>query len=332
MNSALISEKLTNANGVEATLLNLGAALIGVSVPDADGGRQELTLGYETNEEYLDDGYYFGVTPGRFANRIGGARFSLNGKIYELPPNEGRNQLHGGKHGFAKKIWETERENGRVIFTYHSPDGDSGYPGNLTARASYSLNDDNELVIEYTATTDADTVINLTNHAYFNLNGGRGTILDHLLEINSDSYVVTDEENIPTGEIRETAGTLMDFSRPARVGPAVRSDEEAVKFFGGLDSTFALKGEGLRAAAKLSDPVSGRTLEVITDLPGIQVYSGQFIKENTKGRGGITYGPFSGLCLEAQNYPDAPNRPEFPSPVLRKGEVFTATIIYRFGL
>ena len=332
MKSALISEKLINANGVEATLLNLGAALIGVSVPGADGVRQELVLGYEKEEDYADDRMYLGSTPGRFANRIGGARFELNGKTYELAPNEGRNQLHGGPDGFSKKIWETKREAGRVTYTYQSPDGENGYPGTLTAHTAYNLNDDNELVIEYAATSDADTVINLTNHAYFNLNGGAGTILDHLLEINADSYIVTDKENIPTGEIRSSAGTFMDFSNPSAIGPAVRSDEGAIKLFGGLDSCFALSGEGLRTAAKLTDPASGRSLEVITDLPGIQVYSGQFIPENTKGRGGLVYGPFSGLCLEAQNYPDAPNRPEFPSPVLRKGEVFTATIIFRFGL
>ena len=328
----LICEKLTNKNKIEVSLLNLGAALIGVSVPVKDGGRKDLVLGYDKEEDYFEDRLFFGSTPGRFANRIGGARFTLNGNTYELPPNEGRNQLHGGENGFAKKLWETERRNDRVSFSYHSPDGENGYPGALTARVAYSLNDENELKIEYTATSDADTVINLTNHAYFNLSGGADTVQDHLLQINSDSYVVTDTENIPTGELRKTSGSAMDFSAPKRIGDAVRSCEEAIKNFGGLDSCFALKGEGLRSAAILTEPAGGISLEVMTDLPGLQIYTGQYIPPGTAGRGGMSFGPFSGVCLEAQHLPDAPNRPEFPSAVLKKGETFTATIIYRFGL
>ena len=327
---ALICEKLTNNNGIEVKLLNLGAALIGVSVPGSAGGRDDLVLGYENESDYLEDSLFFGSTPGRFANRIGGSRFSLNGNTYTLPPNEFGNQLHGGENGFAKKIWETKRENDVVTFTYHSPDGENGYPGNLTARVSYSLNDDNELNIEYEAASDEDTVINLTNHAYFNLNG-KGTILDHTLKINADSYVVTNEENIPNGELKKTAGGGMDFSKPARIKGAVDSDEEAIRLFNGIDSCFVLKDDGLRSAAVLKDPATGRTLEVLTDLPGLQIYTGQYIPENTKGRSGASYGPFSGVCLEAQHFPDAPNRPEFPSATLRKGEVFKAAIVFRFG-
>jgi len=327
----LLNEKLVNNNGVEATLLNLGAALIGVSVPGPDGDRKELTLGYKNDEEYFDDRFFFGSTPGRYANRIGGSRFILNGNTYDVTPNEGRNQCHGGPDGFAKKLWETDRDGDRVVFTYISPDGENGYPGTLTVKTAYSLNDNNELIIEYTARSDKDTVVNLTNHAYFNLSGGEGTILDHLLQLNADSYVVTDIENIPTGEIRKTAGTSMDFAEPKSLESAVRSEYEAIKNCNGLDSNFVLNGNGLRGAAVLKDPGSGRTLEVITDLPGLQIYSGQGIPEGTKGRGGYTYGPFSGVCLEAQHFPDAPNQPMFPSAVLKKEGTFTATIIYRFG-
>ncbi|MCL1896100.1 MAG: galactose mutarotase [Clostridiales bacterium] len=326
----LICEKLTNKNGMEVTLLNLGAAIISVSVPGPDGSRADLVLGYGKAEDYMEDRLYFGSTPGRFANRIGGARFSLNGTEHVLTANEGRNQLHGGATGFAKKIWETERDGGRVTFTYRSPDGDNGYPGNLTACAAYSLNDENELSIEYTAESDADTVINLTNHSYFNLGGGADTILDHMLSVNADSFIVTDRENIPTGEIRDTAGGALDFSEPKTIGDAVSSNEEAVTNVNGVDSCFSLRGEGLRSAAVLSDPVTGRTLEVLTDLPGIQAYTSQGIPEGTKGRDGIAYGPYSGICLEAQHFPDAPNQPGFPSAVLEKGTVFRATIVFRF--
>ena len=328
---ALICEKLSNNNGLEVKLLNLGAALIGVSVPGSAGGRDDLVLGYENESDYLDDNLFFGSTPGRFANRIGGARFSLNGNTYTLPPNEFGNQLHGGENGFAKKLWDTQRENDVVTFTYQSPDGENGYPGNLTASVSYSLNDENELAIGYEAESDKDTVINLTNHAYFNLKGN-DTILDHMLQINADSYVVTNKENIPNGELGKTAGGGLDFSKPMRVGDAVDSNEEAIRLFNGIDSCFVLKGEGMRSAAVLKDPATSRTLEVLTDLPGLQIYTGQYIPENTKGRSGIVYGPFSGICLEAQHFPDAPNRPEFPSAALRKGEVFKAAIVFRFGL
>ena len=328
----LICEKLTNKNGMEVSLLNLGAAIVSVSVPGPDGTREDLVLGYGKAEDYLEDRLFFGSTPGRFANRIGGARFSLDGTEYALTANEGKNQLHGGEAGFGKQIWETEREGGRVVFTYKSPDGENGYPGNLTATAAYSLNDENELVIEYTAESDADTVVNLTNHAYFNLGGGTGTILDHLLSIGAGSFIVTDGENIPTGEIRKTEGSHFDFSEPKRIGDVVSSDEEAVTLFGGIDSCFAVSGEGLRGAAALRDPASGRALEVLTDLPGIQAYTGQGIPEGTQGRDGLAYGPYSGICLEAQHFPDAPNQPGFPSATLRKGEVFKATIVYRFTI
>ena len=323
-------EILKNKNGLEVKLLNLGAALISVSVPDKNGERVDLTLGYDDPEAYLEDKFYFGSTPGRFANRIAGGRFTLDGKEYQLTCNEGRNQLHGGETGFGKRYWQTEKKGDAVTYTYKSEDGENGYPGNLNAALTYSLNDDNELMMNFAAVSDADTVINLTNHAYFNLNGGGKPVLDHELYLNADSFIVTDKENIPTGEIRKTAGTPLDFSRPKRLGDVVYSDYESIKSFNGLDNCFSVNGSGFRRAAVLTDPASGRSLEVDTDLPGIQVYSSQGIPEGTKGRRGLVYVPYSGVCLEAQNYPDAPNHPNFPSAVLKKGDDFKAVIIYRF--
>ena len=323
-------EILKNNNGLEVTLLNLGASIIGVSVPGGDGKRIDLTLGYDDPGDYTEDKFYFGPTPGRYANRIAGGRFTLNGKDYQLTCNEGRNHLHGGDTGFGKRYWQTCRTDDIVSFTYYSEDGENGYPGNLTATVSYSLNDDNELIIKYTASSDADTVINLTNHAYFNLNGGLKPVLDHELFIDADSFIMTDTENIPTGEIRKTAGTPMDFSAPGKLGDVVFSDYEPIKNFKGLDSCFVIRGSGLRRAAVLTDPASGRSLEVDTDMPGLQIYTGQGIPAGTKGRGGLVYEAFSGVCLEAQNYPDAPNHPDFPSAVLKKGETYETTIIFRF--
>ena len=326
----LVCEKLKNNNGLEVTLLNLGATITSVSVPVADDGRIDLTLGYDKPEDYFDDRFHFGSTPGRYANRIGCGRFSLNGMDYQLTCNDGKHQLHGGETDFAKKLWDCSREADLVTFTYTSPDGENGYPGMLTAHIAYSLNDEGELTIDYCAVSDADTIINLTNHAYFNLSDGSGPVFDHELELNSDSFIVTDKESIPTGEIRTTADSPMDFSKAKKIGSVIHSDYDQISNFNGLDSCFVVNGSGLRRAAVLTDPASGRSLEVDTDMPGIQIYSGQGIKEGTEGRDGRVYGPCSGLCLEAQDYPDAPNHPEFPSAILRKGEVYKRTIIYRF--
>jgi len=328
--------KLENRNGFKVELLNLGATLARVSAPDRDGGHADLILGYDSPEEYLKDRFYFGSTPGRYANRIGGAQFYLDGVRYELTRNEGRNQLHGGETGFAKRIWQVSMEGGAAVFTYTSADGENGYPGALTARVAYSLNDDNEITIGYSAVSDADTVVNLTNHAYFNLDGCEGNILGHRLWLNADSFLETDEENIPTGEMSRTSGGPLDFSSPIRIRDAIgvdEADENCDGDAGGVDSCFVLNAEGakgLRRAAVLTGGRTGRTLEVDTDLPGLQVYTGHFIAGGTKGAGGREYGPYSGVCLEAQNFPDAPNHPEFPSAVLKKGEEFKAAVIYRF--
>ena len=325
-----VFEKLGNKNGMEVILLNFGATLMNISVPGKAGGRADLILGYDNAEGYLEDRQFLGSTPGRYANRIAKAQFSLNGKEYNLTPNEGRNHLHGGSPSFAHSYWNTTRETNLVTFTYVSPDGENGYPGNMTATVVYSLNDENEIVMDYTAISDADTVVNLTNHAYFNLSGGGQPAMDHMLQVNADSFVVTDEEYNPTGEIRSVIDTSMDLNSPRRLGDVVNSDYEAIKQCKGLDSCFVVNGSGLRRAAVLSDPGSGRALEVDTDMPGVQVYTAQMLPEGTEGRGGLVYGPYSGVCLEAQNYPDAPNHPHFPSAVLKAGETYKAKIIYRF--
>ncbi|MCL2128429.1 MAG: galactose mutarotase [Treponema sp.] len=324
-----ITETLRNNNGMETTLLNLGATLTSITVPGPEGERVELTLGYENPEGYIGDKMYFGSTPGRFANRIGGGRFSLNGREYNLSLNNGENHLHGGTDGFAQKFWDISREGDRVVFSYTSPDGENGYPGALTARTAYSLNNDNELSIEYTAESDKDTILNLTNHAYFKLNPTADDILDHELCLEADSFVVTDKENIPTGEIRPTEGSPLDMSAARRLRDIVACDYDVIRNAGGIDSCFVIKGEGFRRAAVLTEPESGRALEVLTDLPGIQVYTGHLITAGTIGRGGQIYGPFSGVCLEAQRFPDAPNHPSFPSAVLKAGEAFSARIVYK---
>ena len=330
-NKNLILEKLINENGMEVTLSNLGAAIINITVPSKNGERTALTLGYEKPEDYYNDLNFMGSTPGRYASFIKDAQFPLNGKLYKLAKNDGENMLHGGTPSFAHRIWESKRDENKVKLTYTSPDGENGFPGTVTVTTSYALNENNEIVIEYKAQTDADTAINLTNHVYFNL-AGVGTILDHLLELNSDSFIVTDEQQIPTGEIRSIGGTPMDLTSPKRLGDAIFSGYEAIKQYGGFDNYFAVNGQGLRLAARLTDPESGRILEVLSDLPGIQVYTTQQLPEGTKGRAGFTYGPYSAVCLEAQKYPDAPNQPSFPSAILREGETFMATIIYRFRL
>ena len=333
MTESIVLEKLNNNNGMEIGLINVGATLTSITFPGIGGGRDELTLGFESSEAYIENPPYFGSTPGRVASRITGGRFELNGRTYNLQRNAGQHTLHGGNPGFGSRYWKCIRDDqaNSVTYNYVSPAGENGFPGTLDATVRYCLNNENEIIIEYFAETDEDTVINLTNHAYFNFSGGKTTIRDHLLYLACDYYVVTDKNDVPTGELRPTSGTPMDFSVPRRLGEAIDSDFEAIKKVGGLDTCFAVKGEGLRRAAVLSDPATGYRLEVDTDMPGIVVYTAQLLPKGTKGRGGLIYGPFSGVCLEAQNLMDAPNQPDFPSPVLRKGDIYKRTIIYRFS-
>ena len=315
---------LRNESGFEVSIMNYGGAITSLKTPDRNGHLADIVLGFETIDEYVSNPRYFGALIGRHANRIAGGKFSLNGIDYQLPQNNGANHLHGGFRGFDKRDW-TVREDGNVLhLTYFSKDGEEGYPGNLSAFVDYTLLD-NELRVDYRATTDRDTIVNLTNHSYFNLRG-KDTILDHELTLNADHFTPVSEDLIPTGEIKSVAGTPMDF----RKGKAIGSDITDVT--GGYDHNFVLNDwDGtLRSAARLYDEATGRVLEIMTTEPGMQFYSGNFLDGSFTGKNGFLYEKYTGLCLEPQHFPDAPNHPNFPSTVLRAGKEYKHTSVYRF--
>lgn len=315
---------LTNERGLEVSITNYGGAMVSVKAPDRNGEFSDVVLGYETLEEYVRNPRYFGGLIGRHANRIGRGKFSLNGASYQLTQNNGMNHLHGGAMGFDKRVWNVIGvvDDGRAILRlgYSSRDGEEGYPGNLSAAVTYKLLPDNELEIDYRATTDRDTIVNLTNHSYFNL-AGKGTILDHELTLHADSFTPVSEELVPTGEVKPVANTVMDFRQSRRIAQ------------GGYDHNFVLRDVDawIRPAARLFEPESGRVLEILTREPGIQFYSGNFLDGSLIGRGGVPYEKYAGLCLEPQHFPDAPNHVNFPSTVLRPGEVYKHTSVYRFS-
>ncbi|HYG10865.1 MAG TPA: aldose epimerase family protein [Pyrinomonadaceae bacterium] len=329
---------LTNSRGVEAKITNYGATVVSLKVPDRAGRFADVLLGYDTLEDYRQSTFYVGPVIGRYANRIAGGRFTLNGKEYKLAVNNGENHLHGGLKGFDKVVWKARplraRGGAALELTYLSPDGEEGYPGNLSVKIVYTLTERDELKIEYTATTDQDTVVNLTNHAYFNLAGqGNGDILKHKLQINADRFIPADEKSIPTGELRSVSGTPFDFRRATAIGARIEQDDEQLKFGRGYDHTFVINGRAgtLRRAATASEPVTGRVLEVWTTEPGMQLYTGNYLESTMASKGGKTYGQRHGFCLETQHFPDSPNKPHFPSTVLRKGGRFNSTTIYRFS-
>jgi len=322
---------LTNPLGMKAAVMTYGATLVSLEVPDRNGRPADITLGFDSLEGYLGAGPYFGATVGRYANRIGGARFVLDGVTYTLAANDGRNHLHGGIRGFDKVVWKAEpvSEEGAVGVTlsYVSKDGEEGYPGNLSCSVTYLLNEKNELNLRYTAVTDKATPVNLTHHSYFNLAGqGEGDILSHELMLNADFYTPVDEGLIPTGEIRSVKGTPMDFTRPKPIG------RDIALVPGGYDHNFVVNGQAgdLRLAARLHDPRSGRTMEILTTEPGIQFYSGNFLDGTITGKSGKVYGKHYGLCLETQHFPDSPNKPNFPSTILRPGETYRSVTVHRF--
>lgn len=331
---------LENDSGATIGLLTLGATLHSVEVPDREGKLADVVFGFDDVASYQgDDNQYFGCTTGRYANRIAKGRFSLDGQTYQLATNDGPNHLHGGvERSLDKVVWQAdpfESSDGEgVRFTYTSPDGEENYPGELSIEVSYTLTDDNRVVIEYQASTDAPTVINLTNHAYFNLAGaGSPTINDHSLVLLADGYTPVDDTLIPTGEIASVEGTPFDFRESHSIGERV--DELGEGEGAGYDHNFVLRKDadenGLRKAAVLSHPASGRTLTVLTDQPGIQFYGGNFLKGQT-GKGGKTYAHRSACCLETQHYPNSPNEPDWPSVVLRPGETYRHTCVYAFGV
>ena len=330
---------LTNAQGMEVKITNYGATVVSLKVPDRYGKPVDVTLGYDSLEEYLRGSYYFGCIVGRYANRIAGGKFALQGKEYTLVKNEGNNHLHGGIRGFDKVLWQSEKPvTGAVpglILKYFSRQGEEGYPGSLSVAVTYNLTDENELKIDYEAQTDQPTVINLTHHSYFNLAGaGSGDILDHILTILADQFTPVDNRLIPMGELRSVRGTPMDFIQPTVIGARIEQDDEQLILGNGYDHNWVLnKEEGaLALTARVFEPHSGRTMEVHTTEPGIQFYSGNFLGDQIKGKGNQIYHRRGGFCLETQHYPDAPNQPQFPSTVLEPGEKYKQTTIYHFSI
>ena len=327
---------LRGVGGVELSLLTYGARIQSLRLPDRGGTLADVALGYDDLAGYEGDKAYHGAVVGRVANRIGGASFTLDGVTYRLAANDGRNHLHGGLRGFDKVVWDAraaEREEPGVVFDYVSPDGEEGYPGELRVRVTYSLSSVNELGIEYRATTDRATPVNLSQHVYLNLAGeGSGDVLDHLLTLNADAFTRADSESIPTGDIDPVGGTPLDFREPHRIGERIEAEHDQLRLAGGYDQNFVLRreGPGLSRAARLEEPRSGRVVEILTTEPGVQLYSGNLLGGHV-GKGGHRYPGRSGVCLETQHFPDAVNRPDFPSVVLRPGEEFVSRTVYAFS-
>jgi aldose 1-epimerase len=332
---------LTNGHGITAKVLSLGAALYALDVPDRNGKPGDVVLGYPDLKGTFAMPQYFGDTVGRYANRIAKGKFTLDGKQYNVPVNNGPNSLHGGKVGFDKVIWSVEKvESGAtpsVTLTYVSPDGDQGYPGKLTATAKYSLDDRNELTIEYTATTDAPTIVNITNHTYWNLAGeGSGSVMDQRLMIAGDAYLPTDATAIPTGEVRNVAGTDFDFRKAKPIGKDVRdAKEEQIVFGRGYDHNWVISRKEAaqpREVARVSDPKSGRVLSLWSAQPGLQFYSGNFLDGTTSGKAGGVYRQGDAFALEPQIFPDTPNHPDFGSARLEPGKTYRNVMTYKFSV
>jgi aldose 1-epimerase len=327
---------IKNANGVELKVSEFGATLVSLKVPDREGNFKDIIQGFDNLEGYIKDNTFQGVTAGRYANRIGKGKFTLDGKEYTLATNDGENHLHGGVEGFGKKVWKGEElktdEGAGVKFTYLSKDGEEGYPGNLDCTVKYILNNDNELKIVFDTKTDKPTPVNLTNHAYFNLKGeGEGTILDHKLKLNAEEYTPVDNGLIPTGEIKSVEGTPLDFTEAKTIGADIEKVDK--KFSGGYDHNFVLpeSGNSLTMVCRVVEPESGRTMEIYTTKPGTQFYSGNFL-DGLKGKGGKVYDQHYAFCIEPQYYPDSPNKPNFPSCILRPGEEREEIILYKFSV
>lgn len=326
--------KMTNSTGAYVQLSSVGAGIVAIAVPDRNGKLADVVLGYPVPESYFGDGPCAGKVPGRYANRIASGKFTLDGKTYELPVNNGPNHLHGGPDGFQNRVWESRIENNGVEFMYYSEDGEMGYPGALKAVARYEWSEENELTLTLTAECDAPTVLNLTNHAYFNLNGeGNGDILGHELKLNASEYLPTDDTLIPLGDSDPVAGTPMDFVTAKPLGRDIQVDFPALKYGKGYDNCWVIDGAEpgqLQAAAELYAPESGRVLEVFTTQPGVQVYTGNWLSGCPVAKCGRSYNDYEGVAIECQNFPDAPNKEDYPSAVLRPGENYEQAIIFAF--
>jgi aldose 1-epimerase len=329
---------LTNANGMEARITTYGGALVSLTAPDRHGKFADVVLGMDTLEGYRSQANFFGALIGRYGNRIGHAQFTLDGKTYRLPNNDNGNTLHGGPDGFDKKVWhatEARAADGPSLeLTYVSKDGEAGFPGALSAKVVYTLTNKNELKIDYTATTDKPTVVNLTNHSYFNLKGaGEGTVLEHQVMINADRFTPVDATLIPTGELRPVKDTPFDFTKATAIGERIGQNDQQLKFGNGYDHNFVLNKnhDGLTKGAEVYEPASGRVLEVWTSEPGLQFYTGNFLDGKVHGKGGKAY-PFRGaFCMETQHFPDSPNKPKFPSTELKPGATYRTETVYRFS-
>ncbi len=328
---------LRNSNGVEIKAINYGCIITSLKVPDRAGKFADVVLGYDTLDGYLKDSPYFGAIVGRYGNRIAKGQFTLNGKTYKLATNNGPNHLHGGNKGFDKVVWKAAWKNGAqgvgVIFSRTSPDGEEGYPGNLQTSVTYTLTDHNELVVEYRATSDKATPVNLTQHSYFNLAADDGDVLGHQVTIDADRYTPVDDTLIPTGELASVAGTPFDFRKATAIGARINADNPQLKNGKGYDHNWVLtrSASGLQHAVRVVEPKTGRTLDIATTEPGVQFYSGNFLDGSIKGKGGRVYKQRSGFCLETQHYPDSPNHSNFPSAILQPGRVYSSKTVFTFG-
>jgi aldose 1-epimerase len=330
---------LTNVNGLVVKITTYGGAIVSLLVPDRDGNLGDVVLGFDALDDYIAQSSYFGCITGRYANRIGGARFTLNGVEYVLAQNDGENHLHGGIKGLDKVVWDAKPRDGddgpELELVYVSKDGEENYPGSLSIKVVYVLSNDDELRIDYRATTDKDTIVNLTNHTYVNLvDGGAGDILDHELMIAADRFTPIDKTLIPTGELRSVQSTPLDFRQSTPIGSRIDQGDEQLGYGGGYDHNFVLNSEGgdLALAARVHEPATGRVMEVYTTEPGVQLYTGNFLDGSLVGKGGVRYGKRSGLCLETQHFPDSPNKPGFPSTVLQVGETYRTTTVFKFSV
>ena len=330
---------LRNANGAEADIMTYGGIVQKLTMPDKNGKFADVVLGFDDLPGYIDKSPYFGALIGRYGNRIGGARFTLEGKTYTLATNNGPNSLHGGLKGFDKVVWTARpmqtSQGPALILTYASLDGEEGFPGNLMVTATYTLTDDNALKLECTAVTDRPTVVNLTHHSYFNLSGqGNGDILGHIVYINADQTTPVDAGLIPTGEFKSVAGTPFDFRNPTAIGARINEPDVVLQYGPGYDHNWVIsKPPGqLGLQARVAEPTTGRVMEVWSDEPGLQFYAGNFLDGSIIGKGGVTYQARTGFCMEPQHYPDSPNKANFPSVVLKPGQTFHNTIIYKFSV
>lgn len=329
---------LVNARGMTARITPYGGTIVSLTAPDRDGKMGDVVLGFDTLEAYLERSPFFGCLVGRYANRLAHAAFTLEGAKIQLEKNDGENALHGGREGFDKRVWNAsarETSHGPALeLSLVSPNGDQGYPGSLSVNVVYTLTDQGALRIDYTAWTDKTTVVNLTNHSYFNLSAGAApTVLDHELMLNADAFTPVDGTLIPTGELRPVAGTPLDFREPTPIGARIDADDAQLAYGGGYDHNWVINGQPgtLRVAARVTEPLTGRVMEVLTTEPGVQVYTANMMPP-IEGKGGAVYQRRGAICLETQHFPDSPNKPEFPTTVLRPGETFRSTTVYRFAV